>query len=431
MKGFAGKVLIIVQNLPVPLDRRVWLESRTLRDNGYKVSVICPTSKEHPEKHQVIEDIPIYRYDIPFEAKGFFSYAAEFIYSWLATAWLSIKVARREGFDVIHACNPPDTFFLLGLFYKLTGKRFIFDHHDLSPEMFLAKFPGRRGLVYQILVLLEKLTMKTADVVLVTNESYKEIAIRRGRREPEDVYVVRTGPEFKNLLPVAADTRLKHGGKHLVCYLGEMCPQDGVDYLLRAAHYLRHQMGREDVRFVLIGGGPAVADLQALNQRLGLADMVFFTGRLPDADVSRYLSTADICVDPDPYSEWADNSTMNKILEYMVFSKPIVAFDLKEIHNSARRAALYARPNDVRQFAQKMDELLKNPEMRRSMGAYGRRRVVNELAWRYTHPPLLAAYARVFNRPLPVCTEAEIDEKIARSLQQLKLAEKTFEPSLM
>ncbi len=431
MKGFAGKILIIVQNLPVPLDRRVWLESRTLRDHGYKVSVICPTSKEHPEKYQLVENIAIYRYDIPFEAKGFLSYFAEFLYAWFATACLSLRVLRREGFDVIQACNPPDTYFLLGWLYKVFGKKFIFDHHDLSPEMFLAKFPHRRGVLYRLLILLEKLTMKTADVVLVTNESYRDIAISRGHKKRDDIYVVRTGPEFKQLAPVPAEPALKRGAEFLVCYLGEMCPQDGVDYLLRAAHYLRHQLGREDVRFVLIGGGPAVPDLQALNQRLKLTDKVEFTGRLPDADVSRYLSTADVCVDPDPYSEWADNSTMNKILEYMVFSKPIVAFDLKEIHNSARRAALYARPNDISQFAQKIDHLLEDAALRHRMGAYGHRRVVHELAWACTHTPLLAAYARLFNRSLQPPVEAEIDVKITRSLQQLQLADKNLQPSLM
>jgi len=393
--------LIIVQNLPVPLDRRVWLESTTLRDAGYQVSVICPASREYPATFEVIEGITIRRYRMPFEARGVAGYAAEFIYAWLQTARLSLKVLLHEGFEVLQACNPPDTYFLLGWIYRLFGKEYVFDHHDLAPEMYSAKFNGRRGLLYYALLLLEKMTLKTARVVLVTNESYRESALKRGRKHPDDVFVLRTGPDLNRLHPVAPDPALKAGRPFLVCYLGEMCPQDGVDYLLHAAHYLRYWLDRRDVRFVLIGGGPAVAELKKMNHEMGMEDFVHFTGRISDEELSRYLSTADVCVDPDPWSEWANNSTMNKILEYMVFARPIVAFDLKEIHYSARRAALYARPNDVRLFAQKINVLLDHPEMRTEMGAYGRQRVVNELAWSHTHPPLLAAYARIFNHRAP------------------------------
>lgn len=399
MKGFAGRILIIVQNLPVPLDRRVWLESTTLRDNGYQVSVICPASREFPATFEVIDGITIRRYRMPFEARGFVGYFAEFLYAWLHTARLSLKALRREGFDVLQACNPPDTYFLLGWLYKLLGKEYVFDHHDLSPEMYSAKFGGRRGLLYHALLFLEKMTLKTARVVLVTNESYRQSALKRGHKHPDDIFVLRTGPDLARLHPVAPDPALKQGRPFLVCYLGEMCPQDGVDYLLHAAHYLRFWLDRRDVRFVLIGGGPAVADLKKMCHDMGMDEFVHFTGRVSDEELARYLSTADVCVDPDPWSEWADNSTMNKILEYMVFAKPIVSFDLKEIHYSARRAALYARPNDVRLFAQKINVLLDHPEMRAEMGAYGRQRVVDELAWSHTHPPLLAAYARIFNRP--------------------------------
>ncbi|HNW60092.1 MAG TPA: glycosyltransferase family 4 protein [bacterium] len=401
MKGSAGRILIIVQNLPVPLDRRVWLESTTLRDAGYQVSVICPASREYPATFEVIEGITIRRYRMPFEARGVAGYAAEFIYAWLQTARLSLKVLLHEGFEVLQACNPPDTYFLLGWIYRLFGKEYVFDHHDLAPEMYSAKFNGRRGLLYYALLLLEKMTLKTARVVLVTNESYRESALKRGRKHPDDVFVLRTGPDLNRLHPVAPDPALKAGRPFLVCYLGEMCPQDGVDYLLHAAHYLRYWLDRRDVRFVLIGGGPAVAELKKMNHEMGMEDFVHFTGRISDEELSRYLSTADVCVDPDPWSEWANNSTMNKILEYMVFARPIVAFDLKEIHYSARRAALYARPNDVRLFAQKINVLLDHPEMRTEMGAYGRQRVVNELAWSHTHPPLLAAYARIFNHRAP------------------------------
>jgi glycosyltransferase involved in cell wall biosynthesis len=419
--------LIIVQNLPVPLDRRVWLEATTLHDHGYQVSVICPKSKEYPAAHEVVDGIQIHRYHIPFEARGFLGYAAEFIYAWLQTARLSLRVLLREGFDVIQACNPPDTYFLLGLFYKLFGKEFIFDHHDLSPEMYSAKFNDRRGLLYHALILLEKLTLKTAKVVLVTNESYRDVALERGRKDQADVFVLRTGPDLKRLRPVEPDPQLKRGRPYLVCYLGEMCPQDGVDYLLNAIHYLHFWQQRTDVSFVLIGGGPAVEELKKMNQDMGMADFVHFTGRVSDEELARYLSTADVCVDPDPWSEWANNSTMNKILEYMVFAKPIVAFDLKEIHYSARRAALYARPNDVRLFAQKINVLLNNPEMRAEMGAYGQQRVVNELAWEHTHPPLLAAYARVFNRKKSATAYKPARSALALSLERIKMGIMNYE----
>ncbi len=396
MKDYSGKVLIIVQNLPVPFDRRVWLEAQTLRDHGYKVSVICPKSREYMEGHIVIDDISIYRYRIPLEAHGFLGYVFEFVYAWLMAAFLSIKVFFREGFDVIHACNPPDTYFLLGAIYKLFGKTFLFDHHDLSPEMFMAKYEKTNRFLYKGLVCLEKLTMRTAKVVLAMNESHKEIALRRGRKRPEDVIIVRTGPDLNRLKPMPIEKALKRGRKYLVCYLGEMCPQDGVDYLLTSAKYLNEELGRDDVHFVIMGGGPEMPKLKAQSEEIGLAEYVEFTGRIPDELLCRYLSTADVCVDPDPWSEWANRSTMNKIMEYMTFAKPIVAFDLKESRNSAQQAALYARIDDVEDFALKIVELLDDPERRKVMGRFGVQRVQNELAWKHTQKSLLASYERVF-----------------------------------
>jgi glycosyltransferase involved in cell wall biosynthesis len=396
MKESAGKILIIVQNLPVPFDRRVWLEAQTLRDQGYKISVICPKSREFRESHTVIDRIAIYRYRVPLEAHGFLGYVFEFIYAWLATAILSVKVLFREGFDVIHACNPPDTYFLLGLIYKLFGKTFLFDHHDLSPEMFSAKYEKANKLLYKGLVFLEKLTMRTAKVVLATNESHKEIAMKRGKKPAEDIFIVRSGPDLRRLKIKPEEKALKAGRKYLVCYLGEMCPQDGVDYLLISAKYLSENLGRQDVQFVIMGGGPEMPKLKALSEKMGLAKFVHFTGRIPDEEVCRYLSTADLCVDPDPWSEWANKSTMNKIMEYMAFGKAIVAFDLKESRNSAQQAAVFAKPDDVIDFSLKIHQLLDDPERRASMGRFGLQRVKNELAWDHTHKALLAAYQRVF-----------------------------------
>lgn len=413
MKEFAGKVLIIVQNLPVPFDRRVWLEARTLTEYGYKVSVICPKSREYPKSFERIEGVAIYRYKIPLDAHGLLGYIFEFVYAWIVTALLSLRVLWREGFDVIQSCNPPDTYFLLARFYKLLGKRFIFDHHDLSPEMYLVKYGKMGGLLHRALLMLEYWTFRTADVVIATNDSYRDIAVSRGKKNPEDVFVVRTGPDLNRLKLKPQQPSLKQGRAHMICYLGEMCPQDGIDYLLRSADHLLNTIGRRDVIFKLIGGGPAMPKFKALSEAMGLNDSVVFTGRIPDEDLCSYLSTADVCVDPDPYSEWSNHSTMNKILEYMTFGKPIVTFDLKEARNSAQKAAVYVKPNSTRQFAETIHELLQNPQRCQSMGFYGRERIWRELAWSHTHKALLTAYRRVFQKQDEDSHSAEPDPVVA------------------
>jgi glycosyltransferase involved in cell wall biosynthesis len=396
----AGKVLIIVQNLPVPFDRRVWLESMTLRKAGYGVTVICPTGKKgkHSALHEVIDDIHIYRYPAPPEAEGVAGYLFEFAYCWLMTALLSVWVAVRHGFDVIHACNPPETYFLLALPYKLLGKRFIFDHHDLSPEMYLAKGTGSGGLLYQGLLLLEQLTFLSADAVIATNESHAEIAHTRGGVPRANIYIVRSGPDFQRLQQLPPEASLKEGYAQLVCYLGEMCEQDGVEHLLVAAKILHEQLRRRDVRFVLMGGGPDLERLKRRKGELGLDAYVHFTGRVSDHDLCRYLSTADVCVDPDPLSSWSDKSTMNKIMEYMAFAKPIVAFRLKENNVSAQEAAVYAVPNSVYEMAALIAALLDNEEARTQMGQVGLARVRQHLAWEHSTPHLLAAYQHVMSR---------------------------------
>lgn len=398
--AFAGKVLIIVQNLPVPFDRRVWLEARTLQEAGYHVSVISPTGKHghFQERQTMIDDIHIYRYKAPIEAHGVFGYIMEFVYCWLMTAWLSLKVLRQQGFDVLHACNPPETYFLLALFYKPFGKKFLFDHHDLSPEMYLAKEDSSKGLLYKGLLLLEKLTFKVADVVITTNESHKAVAVERGGVAPENVFIVRTGPDFERLQIQPVDPSLKDKFPYLVCYLGQMCPQDGVEYVLYAAEKLKKKHQRNDIKFVLMGGGPALDSLCQLNREMGLESNVEFTGRVSDELLCRYLSTADLCVDPDPFSEWSNQSTMNKIMEYMAFGKPTVAFDLKENHYSAQHAAVYAKPNDVDEFAELINTLLNDENQRQQMGQFGLDRVHSELAWPYSQPFLLEAYEKIFRQ---------------------------------
>ncbi len=392
-----GRVLIIVQNLPVPFDRRVWLEANTLKDAGYTVSVISPKGQhgKYQESTQTLADIHIYRYSAPPEAQGFLGYVLEFIYCWVMTAWLSLKVWRSQGIDVIHACNPPETYFLLAWFYKLLGKKFIFDHHDLSPEMYLAKGGKDNGVLHKGLLLLERLTFKTADVVITTNESHKSIAMERGSVPEDRIFIVRTGPDFERLKQLPPEPLLKDGFPNMLCYLGEMCAQDGVDLVLEMAKSLRDVHGREDIKIVLMGGGPELNRLKQLNSDMGLESFVEFKGRVSDHDLCRYLSTTDVCLDPDPYTDWSNQSTMNKIMEYMAFSKPTVAFDLRENHYSAREAAVYAEPNDVGEFTDLIVELLDNPDERQKMGEIGLERVQSELAWDYSKPHLLDAYSKV------------------------------------
>ncbi len=389
-------VLIIVQNLPVPLDRRVWLEAKALREVGFEVSVISPKGRRSDASHEVLQGVHIYRYWLPVSGRGAIGYLLEFVYAWLATFLLSLRASARRWVNIVHACNPPETFFLLGLFYKLFGSRFVFDHHDLSPEMFAAKYGRKGGALYSLLLLLERATYRTADLVIEVNESQARIARTRGRVRPERIRVVRSGPDFERLRLLPEEPELRAGKKYLVCYLGEMCPQDGVDYLLRAIRHYRNALGRDDARFVLMGGGPALEELKSLKEKLQLDGAVEFTGRVSDHDLCRYLSTADLCVDPDPWSEWADKSTMNKIMEYMAFGKPIVAFDLTEARVSAGQAARFVRPNDEAEFAKAMAELLDDPDRRRQMGEYGLRRVRERLAWDYSKRILQEAYAQFF-----------------------------------
>jgi len=397
MKEYAGKVLIIVENLPVPFDRRVWLEATTLTAEGYKVSVISPGNKVDL-KYEVLDRVSIYRYPLPPTTKGFLSYLWEFTYCWFMTFILSIRILLREGFDVIHACNPPDTFFLLGALYKLPGKKFIFDQHDLCPEVYKARFgSARKEIILKALQLLEKLTYKTANLVIAPNESYKTIAAQRGRVEEEKIFVVRTGPDTQRLKRVEPEPELKRGRKYMVCYLGVMGPQDGVDYLLRSIEFITRTNGRNDILFALIGGGDCFNDLKKMSVELGVDKYVLFTGRIPDDELVRYISTADVCVGPDPKNELNNNSTMNKIMEYMAMGKPIVSFDLKETRFSAGAAALYARPNDPTDFGNKILELLKDGKKRREMGEYGRKRIEQELAWEYKKKNLIRAYEKIFS----------------------------------
>jgi glycosyltransferase involved in cell wall biosynthesis len=389
------RVLIIVENLPCPFDRRVWQEARTLAAAGYVVSIICPKGKGFERSFEELDGIAIYRHSLPVEADRWYGYAIEYLWAYCAQMILSLRVLFTRGFDVIHACNPPDTIFLVGGFYKLFGKKFVFDHHDINPELYEAKF-GRRDGFYKLMLALERWTFRTANVSIATNESYRRIALERGRMAPDRVFVVRSGPSLERLKILPPDPALKKGRKHLVGYVGVMGRQEGIDLLLQAVRYIVHDKRRTDVHFGLVGGGTELLALQNLAAQLGVADYVTFTGRVPDADLLAMLNTADVCVNPDVANEMNDKSTMNKIMEYMALGKPIVQFDLTEGRFSAQEASLYARRNDSVDLAEKVLELLDDPERRRRMGDFGRARVANELSWDHEVPKLLAAYDTVF-----------------------------------
>jgi len=389
-------VLILVENLPSPFDRRVWQEATALRDAGYCVSIICPTGKGCEKKFEAIEGIHIYRFDLPVEASGVAGYAAEYA---IALAWtfaLTWRVLLTRGFDVIHACNPPDLFFLIGAFFKLFfGKKFLFDHHDVNPELYEAKF-GRRDFFWKLTVWLERMTFRTADVSIATNGSYRKVAIERGGMNPSKVHVVRSGPKLDRLRIIPPVAALKKGRRYLVGYVGVMGKPEGIDLLLRAARHIVVNMGRRDIQFGLVGGGTSLDEMKSYAQELGIADYVTFTGRIPDQELLGMLNTADVCVNPDVVNKMSDMSTMNKIMEYMALGKPIVQFDLTEGRISAQEASLYAKPNNPVDMAEKIVELLKDPDRRTRMGEFGRRRIENELEWRCEAPKLLAAYDALF-----------------------------------
>ena len=390
------RVLIVVENLPVPLDRRVWLEATTLTAHGYQVSVICPTGRGWDKQYEVIDGIHIYRYPEPVEAhSGAVAYAREYLHSLIHWFRLARKVRREQGFDVIQGCNPPDLIFLLALWYRWRGVRYLFDHHDVCPELFEAKF-RRKGLLYKIMLIWERMTFATASVSIATNESFREIAHRRGKMRPEDVFVVRSAPKIEKFEIRPADPAMRHGAGTVLGYVGVIGQQEGMDLLVAAADHLINRLGRRDVHFLIVGFGPEVPNVEADVAARGLTDWFTFTGALYGDDLLRVLNSCDIGVSPDPRNAMNDISTMNKVMEYMTLEKPVVQFDLKEGRASAGEASVYASANDPVDFAAKIAELMDAPGRRAEMGRIGRDRVLNRLSWAHSVPHLLAAYDRIF-----------------------------------
>lgn len=373
-------------------------EALALVEAGYRVSVICPTGPGAQERHEVIDNVSVHRYPAPKGGESVLGYLREYSYSLWAALVLSVKVRRTEGIDAIQACNPPDVLFLIGLLHKwFGGKRFVFDHHDICPELVAIRYdPERKSLLYKLTCWMERQTLRTADVVLSTNESYKQIAVDRGRKDPESVFVVRNGPNLDRLRPVEPKPELKKGHDFLVCYVGVMGFQDGVDYLVRAAHHVVYERGRGDVGFAIIGEGDYVGVLKELAEELRLQDHLWFTGRISDDELNQHLSTADVCAAPDPVNDFTDKCTFIKVAEYMAMRKPVVAFNIAETRYTAQEAAVYVADNDVAEFGDRIIELVDDPEKRREMGEFGRRRVESALTWNHSKPILLSAYSRLF-----------------------------------
>jgi len=420
MKESLGKVLMIVEN-PYPWDSRVKKEALKLVEYGIEVSVI---TKKYPNQSpfQKLEGVNVYR--VPWfevfrkstESKSKLTYLflkiatvvgyiIEYFYFTFIAFLYSVYVFFKNGFDVVHTHNPPDTLFIIGLFYKLFGKKFVFDHHDLSPELFLSRYNVKGGMIYKALLLEEKLCLRSANIVIATNESYKQIDIKRGNKSPEDIFIVRNGPDLNLFQTVESDLELKKNGKKILVYVGVMGPQDGVDYLLRSLNILVRNYKREDFYCVIIGPGDSLEDLRKLRGELQLEDYCIITGKIPFKDLLKYLSTADICIDPNPSNPLNDYSTWIKVMEYMSMGKPIVSYDLKETRFSAQKAALYAKPNEENEFAKLIIQLMDDPELREEMGKFGKERVKKELSWDVVSQNLISAYRKLIPDKFPECNK--------------------------
>jgi len=408
MKKAAGRILMIVENY-FPQDTRVKNEADLLTNAGYQVSVIALREKGQPRR-ETVNGIEVYR--VPhlelfkktgsadhsraalflLKLRASLGYLMEYCYFTVACLLVAGYVFVRRGFDVIHAHNPPDTLFVVAIPFKLLGKKFVFDHHDLCPELYRSRYKTQEGFYTGLLRLFEWCSLKLADIAIATNESYKKVQTERAHKNPRDIFVVRNGPNQMRMRPVAPNVRLRGMNKCILCYVGSLNPQDGVDYLLRSLRYLLSDLKRSDFHCVIMGTGDSLEDLRDLAENLQLNGFVELTGFIPDEDLQANLAAADICVDPDPSSPLNDVSTWIKVMEYMAYAKPIVAFDLKETRFSAGDAAVYVRPNKEAEFAEAITQLMAQPELRKKMGTFGRRRVEHELQWNTVGKNLLAAY---------------------------------------
>jgi len=411
-----------------PQDTRVTNEARLLADAGYNIAVIALRKPGQPGR-ETLNGVKVYRLPtlelfkktpsanvgridlVLVKLKSFLGYVIEYCYFTAACFVVSSYVFVRQGFDVMHAHNPPDTLFLAALPFKLLGKKFVFDQHDLSPELYRSRYSAAEGFYTWFLRIFEWCSLKLADIAIATNESYKQIQIERANKNPQHIFVVRNGPNQMRMTPTAPSARLKGMNKSILCYIGSLNPQDGVDYLLRSLHHLLHVLKRSDFHCVIMGTGDSLQDLRDLAGRLELNGCVELTGFVSDEDLQANLAAADICVDPDPSSPLNDVSTWIKIMEYMASAKPIVTFDLKETRFSARDAAIYVKPNNETQFAEGIAHLMDQPKLQKEMGVYGRRRVEDELQWARVGKNLLTAYETLLGRKMKSSCEAHRGKK--------------------
>ena len=399
LEAHATPILMIVENLPVPFLRRTWQAACALRDAGYRVSIISPKGRGHEASYEKLEGIEIYRHKI-HEASGVVGYFVEYAGALAAQFWLSLKIYRRTRFRVLHVGNPPDFLFVLGLFFRLFGVRFIYEFLDLNPELYLVKF-GRRDLIYRTLCFLERCSFRSAHAVLAANESYRAIAMERGSVPPERAFILLGTPQPERIRIQPPRIELKEGRAYLVIYLGVMGPQDGVDLLLTSIDHITRGRGRRDVFFAIIGTGTEASRLRTLSTEKGLDEHLRFTGLISDDDLAAYLSTADVCVAPDPSNPMNDKCTMTKVLEYMSYGRAVVQFDLPQGRITAGDAALYARPNDPVDFAEQVLKLIESEPLRRELAARGRKRIEESLNWENARRQLLAAYQTALGAAAP------------------------------
>ena len=413
--GSPGRILMFLEN-HFPSDSRVKNESDTLRDAGYSITVICLRGKNETARSKVVNGIQVYSIprvslftktskDNPeglqrlwLRVIALMGYMWEYLYFTGACFVMSLYVAMRHGFDVIHAHNPPDTLFLVAAFYKPFGKKFVFDHHDLCPELYQSRYNANKGFLTTMLGLFEKGSLKLADVIIATNESYRAIQIDRGKVKPESVFVVRNGPNLRRVAHRTPNERLRKMNKSILCYIGALNPQDGVDYLLRSLQHLAYKLNRKDFYCVIMGSGDSLEDLRSLAKDLNLEGYVELCGYVSEEDLMSNLSAADICVDPDPSSPLNDVSTWIKIMEYMALGKPIVTYDLKETRWSAQGAALYIKPNNELEFAEGIVLLMDRPDLRAQMGEFGLQRVHHDLKWDVVGQNLVRAYEALLGK---------------------------------
>lgn len=389
-------VLIIVENLPVPFDRRVWQEANSLAASGIKVSIICPKMKGFTKSFETLDNIDIYRHPLPLEANGAGGYLLEYSVAFFWEFFLSWKIFFKNRFHVIHGCNPPDLIFLVALFFKVFGVKYVFDHHDINPELYIAKY-SKRGFFFQLLLLSEKLTFRVANFSIATNESYKHIALTRGQMPEKNIQVIRSGPNLRRLRITPGNIKYKKGRQFLVGYVGVIGKQEGLDLLMESIGFITTL--RKDIQFAIVGGGTELLKIKRLAVQLQLSEYVDFYGRVNDALLVDILNTADVCVNPDRPTIMNDLSTMNKIMEYMALKKPIVQYSLKEGKFSAQRASLYAINTDPVDFARKILLLIDDPALRKEMGEFGYKRVVDDLSWEYESKRLIAFYHKIlYNR---------------------------------